>query len=91
MKQLDVEHFPNLKELLLQDKFVEVDVTSLSNLEKLDVQDNNLLHLDVSHNPGIIEFYASENPNLTCIQVAEVHLADDQNRVLVWGKDDTLP
>lgn len=88
---IDVSHFPNLKELILSNnKLTAVDVSTLSSLETLEVFDNFLTGLDVSNNEGLYYFTAAQNPDLECIQVAQVHLdrLAEGNPRMMWSKDD---
>ena len=113
MEQLVVNHFPNLKELLLSYSSIsEIDISNLKFLEYLDLSDNKLEGLDLSNNTGLRELLlgsnnlmqldvsanldlqylnATGNPDLTCIQIAEVHQSrlTNENGYGAWIKDET--
>lgn len=92
VEQVNVQLFPNLKELILDDNHLTtLDVSNLSYLESLEVQENLINFLDVSKNLNLYHFWASQNPNLECIQIAQVHLdwMEEGNSRMWWEKDET--
>ena len=92
VEQVNVQLFPNLKELILHDNHLTtLDVSNLSSLESLEVQENRLNVLNVSKNLNLYHFWASQNPNLECIQIAQVHLdrMEEGNSRMWWEKDET--
>jgi hypothetical protein len=71
----------NLQYLFLFDNnLTELDVSQVSNLIRLSCQSNNLdfLNIQNGNNTNIVELIATENPNLTCIQVDDVSYANSQ-------------
>ena len=92
VEQVDLQLFPNLKELILDDNHLTtLDVSNLRYLESLEVQENQITALDVSTNLNLYHFWATNNPNLDCIQIAQVHLdwMEEGNSRMWWQKDDT--
>lgn len=90
LENVDVHYFPNLKELILSNNMLSgIDVSTLYNLENLEVQENILTSLDVSNNEHLYHFWATENPDLNCIEVAQVHLdrIEEENIHIWWEKD----
>ncbi|UMB53140.1 gliding motility-associated C-terminal domain-containing protein [Lutibacter sp. A64] len=59
-----------------------IDVSKNIALTELNIRENNLTSLDISNNLNLDEFDATDNPNLTCIQVANVN-----NIGPYWEKD----
>ena len=90
---LDVSTNPNLKVLLCYDnKLTELDITQNIVLTSLNCSSNQLIKLDVdnSNNSIITSFSATNNPNLSCIQVDNE--TDANNGIAPydsWQKDDT--
>ncbi|UMB59698.1 gliding motility-associated C-terminal domain-containing protein [Lutibacter sp. A80] len=61
-----------------------IDLSKNIALFNLDIRENNLTSLDISNNTNLDEFDATDNPNLTCIQVDNV-----ANIGTNWEKDAT--
>ncbi|WP_179019128.1 T9SS type A sorting domain-containing protein [Winogradskyella forsetii] len=72
----------NLQYIFLYDNnLTELDVSQISNLIRLSCQSNgnlNYLNIQNGNNSNIIELVATQNPNLTCIQVDNVSYANSQ-------------
>jgi Leucine-rich repeat (LRR) protein len=89
---VDINHFPNVKELILSNnKLTAVDLSVLQDLEILEVQENFLSGLDLSNNESLYYLSAAKNPDLYCIKVSQVHLdrMAEANPFMSWSKDET--
>ena len=63
VKELDLSHFKDLKELICSDNKLEsLDLSKLTSLEKIDCANNSIKELNVNDNPLLTELCCSNNP-----------------------------
>ena len=69
-----------------KNQLINMDITQNTELILLHCQDNLLesLNLKNGHNDNLIEMFATNNPNLSCIQVDDVSYAENNQH---WHKD----
>ena len=80
---LDLSNNTNLTDLRCQENLLtSIDLSSNTALTKLSIHINQLTSLDLSANTALTDLNVIDNPDLYCIQVADVAQAE-QN----WGND----
>lgn len=69
---VDVNSHVNLVELYFYGGLqTSMDISNLVNLEMLTFSNTNLTSIDASNNPNVVEFFVSNNPNLTFLNVKD--------------------
>ncbi|WP_298421782.1 hypothetical protein [uncultured Kordia sp.] len=90
ISSLSLEANIALKEINLDgNDLTSLNLTTCVVLEKLSANNNNLEELNIANgnNPAITQFVATNNPNLTCIQVDD-ETASYLLNTSIWNKDD---
>ncbi|WP_028890489.1 T9SS type A sorting domain-containing protein [Tenacibaculum ovolyticum] len=93
LRNIDLSHNSLLEKLLLNDNLlVNLDLSANSKLENIQIQNNQLTTVNIKNgnNGSITSFEATNNPNLTCIEVDNTtEVTAGTGNYASWNKDVT--
>lgn len=89
--EIDISVFPNLRYINIESSNLnKIDLSKNLELEECHLWNNDLQKLDISSNFKIKYLKVEENPDLKCVQVAQIHLdrINANSSIYNWTKDE---